>query len=153
MKKARLILSASMLSIAAFSAVTFTSCSKDDESCPAGMEGKDCNTESRAKFIKTWSASDEVGSGSPLVYTCNITKGTNVNQVLISNSFAGNFFDNAIKATVEENTITIASQAPDAGGDYKVSGSGTYSGGQITWNYLIIESSTGDEQSYSGIWN
>lgn len=63
MKKARLILSASMLSIAAFSAVTFSSCSKDDEICPVGYEGDDCKTLSRAKFIGNWSGTEDCTIG------------------------------------------------------------------------------------------
>lgn len=151
MKKARLILTASMLTIAGFASVTMTSCSKD-EVCPAGYEGSKCDVEMRTKFIKSWSASDVV-NGNQLVYSCTIAKGLNVNQVTISNSFADNFFDNNIAATVDGTKITIASQKPDGvNSDYSVSGSGSFVNNQITWDYLIVESSTGTTQNYAGTW-
>lgn len=54
MKKARLILSASMLTLAAFSAVTFSSCTKDDQECAVGLEGKNCDEEVRVKYNNTY---------------------------------------------------------------------------------------------------
>ncbi len=54
MKKARLILSASLLTLGAFSTVTFTSCSKDDEVCATGYTGSDCKTEVRASYNGTY---------------------------------------------------------------------------------------------------
>jgi len=151
MRKARLILSASLLTIGTFSAVTFSSCSKDDPICPTGMEGKNCDVEMRTKFVKTWSASDVV-NGNQLVYSCTIAKGININSVTISNTFADNFFSNNINATVNGNTITVAKQTPDANGDFSVSGQGTYQNGQIVWTYLIVEDASGDDQNYSGTW-
>ena len=74
MKKARLILSASMLSIAAFSAVTFTSCSKDDD-CAAGYEGSDCKDEIREAMIGTFNATDvDVEDNTPYAYTPVVSK-------------------------------------------------------------------------------
>lgn len=151
MKKARLILTASLLSVGTFSAITFSSCSKD-EVCPVGYEGKKCDTEMRAKFIKSWSA-NEVAGTDQLVYTCNIAAGVNINQVVISKTFADDFFNNNINATVDGNTITIPSQKPDGGASsYSVEGSGTYSGGQINWNYLIIKDATGEQFTTTGVW-
>lgn len=150
MKKARLILSA-FLTVGTLATVTLSSCSKD-EVCPVGYEGKNCATEMRAKFIKTWSANETSGS-QQLVYTCNIAAGVNINQVVISSAFSDNFFNNNINATVDGNTITIATQKPDGGSSpYSVEGSGTYSGGQINWSYLIIKDATGDKITAQGVW-
>jgi hypothetical protein len=152
MKKARLILTASILSLVTLSMVTFTSCTKDDEACPVGMEGKNCDVEMRTKFVNSWSAVDVV-NGNQLVYTCNIAKGLNINQVTISNAFSDHFFSNNISATVDGTTITIADQKPDGSTSmYSVSGSGTYTNNQISWNYLIVEDVTGAKQNYTGIW-
>jgi hypothetical protein len=151
MKKARLILTASMLSIAAFSAVTLSSCSKD-ETCLPGYEGKDCKTEMRTKFMKTWNANETSGT-EQLVYTCNVAAGTNVNQVVISKTFSDNFFQNNVNATVDGNIITIPSQKPDgSGSEYSVEGSGTYTGGEISWSYFLIKDATGNKITTTGIW-
>jgi len=152
MKKARLILTASILSLVTLSMVTFTSCTKDDKTCPVGMEGKNCDVEMRTKFVNSWSAVDVV-NGNQLVYTCNIVKGLNINQVTISNAFSDHFFSNNINATVDGNTITIADQKPDGSTSmYSVSGSGTYSNNQISWDYIIVEDVTGVKQTYTGVW-
>jgi len=152
MKKTRLFVAASLLAIGAFSTATMTSCSKDDKICNPGYEGKNCDVESRAKFVKTWNAVDVTPGGTQKIYTCGIANGSNVTSVIISNTFSNNFFDNNINATVSENTITIASQKPDANGDYSVSGSGSYINGQISWNYVILENSTGDKVDLTGTW-
>lgn len=152
MKKTRLFLAASLLTIGAFSTITMSSCSKDDKICNPGYEGKDCDVESRVKFVKTWDATDAPVNGTPKIYTCGIVNGTTVTSVIISNSFCNNFFDNNINASVDGNTITIASQKPDANGDYTVSGSGSYINGQISWNYVLLENTSGDQVSLSGTW-
>jgi len=151
MKKARLILSASLLAIGTFSAMTFSSCSKD-EVCPVGYEGKNCDTEMRAKFIKTWSANETSGT-QQLVYSCTIAAGSAINQVVISNTFSDNFFNNNINATVDGNTITIPNQKPDgAASAYSVEGTGTYVGGEIQWSYLIVQDVTGNQITTTGVW-
>ena len=75
MKKIRQIALGAILSVSAFSAVLYTSCSKDackdvtcqnggtcsdgNCTCVTGYEGTNCETASRTKFIKQWSASDK----------------------------------------------------------------------------------------------
>lgn len=87
MKKARLILSASMLSIAAFSAVTFSSCSKDDEICPVGKEGDDCETLSRVKFIGDWDGTEDCTIGDD-AYTIEIRESSSSDiQVVYRNVY------------------------------------------------------------------
>ena len=54
MRSIRHILLASVLTVSAFSTVTFTSCKKDDDGCAVGYEGTDCKTLSITKFIKNW---------------------------------------------------------------------------------------------------
>lgn len=152
MRKARLILSASLLTIGTFSAMTFSSCSKDDVVCPTGMEGKNCDVQMRTKFIKTWSANETSGTDQ-LVYSCTIAAGAAINQVVISSTFSENFFDNNINATVNGNTITISNQKPDGGASlYSVEGQGTYAGGEISWNYIIIQDGTGNKITTNGVW-
>src|SRR5690606_15659855 len=137
MKKVRLVLVASLLSVGAIS--TLTSCGDDTKTCPVGYEGKNCDTEMRTKFVKNWSATDKTAGGTDLVYTCNIVEGSAINSVIISNTFSDNFFGQTINATVDGNTIKIENQKPDGSlSGYAVEGTGTYSGAQISWNYYLI---------------
>lgn len=152
MKKARLILAASLLTIGGFTTLTMSSCGGDDVECLTGYEGEDCKTEMRTKFIKNWSANETSGTEN-LVYTCNIVAGSAINQVVISKTFSENFFENNINATVNGNIITIPNQRPDgSASDYSVEGSGTFAGGEITWSYLLIKGSNGEIITTTGIW-
>ena len=150
MKKVRLVLVASLVSFGAIT--TLSSCGDDTTTCPVGYEGKNCDTEMRAKFVKNWSASDKTASGNDLVYTCNVVEGSAINSVILSNTFSDAFFAHTINAVVDANTIKINSQKPDANGNYSVEGSGTFSANEISWNYYIIHDSTNVEYVHTGIW-
>ncbi|GAA4465592.1 hypothetical protein GCM10023093_18080 [Nemorincola caseinilytica] len=163
------------LTLGAFSAVMYTSCNSDpckdvvcqnggtcnegNCTCATGYEGTNCETASRAKFIKTWTATDVAVSGGTLpTYTAPITEGTTVVDIKIghfsgNNSSGSSYFVNDVKATVSGNTITIPSQAPD-NDNYKVYGTGTYNTAdkKITWSYTL-EDPTGAKASYTGTWN
>lgn len=169
MKLIRHIALTTMLTIGAFSAITYTSCNKDkckdvvcqnggtcnstdgSCSCSTGYEGTNCETASRAKFEKTWTASDvNVSDNTNLpTYTSAIVDGTTVTDVKISN-FSASYFTNDVKATVSGNTITIPSQQPD-NDNYYVSGTGTYANGKITWTYTITNPLS-QQISYTGSW-
>jgi len=154
MRSIRHILLASVLSVSAFSAMTLTSCKKDDESCPVGYEGSDCKTESRTKFAKTWSChwvnvADATKNGD---YTCTIyATPTTVTQVVIDKTFFESLFNNNINATLTDaNSISIPTQTPDGSINPSIQGSGTYSGGQIVWSYSVT--SNGVTKSYTDTW-
>lgn len=171
MKSIKLIALSAFLTIGAFCTVLYTSCSKDEckdvvclnggtcsggtcVSCNAGYEGDRCETVSRDKFIKTWNAADDLTGGSThLVYTVsiNVGSGTAVTNASISKAFSDDFFNNPISATVSGNTITIPSQNPD-GNNYSLTGTGTISGGKITWSYTIKNDLTSVSQVYTGTW-
>jgi len=173
MKRIKNIAFTALLAIGAFSLVTYTSCTKEDDPidpcaavlcgpngdcvngtcvCDLGYEGAGCATESRTKFIKSWNASDQIGTTN-LVYTVAIGTGANVTNVIISNAFSDNFFSNTINATVSDNTITIPEQQPDgSGSNFKVSGTGTYSAGKITWTYVITRILPLDVKTHTGLW-
>ncbi len=120
--------------------------------CTAGYEGTLCETQERAKFIGTYTATDNPGS---LVYSVSIGNGTNITAVVISSDFSDDYFVNSINATVSGKTITIARQEPD-NDDYFVEGTGTFntSTNTITWTYKIIDGTTTPEQSidYTASW-
>jgi hypothetical protein len=168
MNRFKNIIFSAVLSLGAFSAITYTACTKDECkdvvcqnggtcvsgtcNCTTGYEGTNCETESRTKFIKSWSAADQIGSTN-LVYTVAIAGGSAINGVLISNAFSDNFFSNPINATVEGNTITIPDQRPDgAASNFRVMGTGTYASGKITWNYTITRITPNEPKVHTGIW-
>ncbi len=143
------------LALCAFLAVTALStlsgCKKDDAECPLGYEGKDCKTESRAKFLGSWAARDEIGT-KVLIYPVVISAGSSINTVIIG-GISKDFFDNNVVAVVSnDGTFTINEQSPDANGDYKISGTAEFSADKIYINYSLIEKSTGDVNNYSGTW-
>lgn len=158
MRKARLILSASLLTIGTFSAVTFSSCSKDDPICPTGMEGKNCDVEIRTKFLGSWSASDKKEDGSQLpAYTANIVKNPSSIEKLNIGGFSGLPSNGGFAADVIVSasgmSFTIPTQEPDADG-YTVHGGGTINtaGNALTVNYTITKVSTGETINYTGSW-
>jgi hypothetical protein len=167
MKKLKTILLAGVLTAGIFSTAVFTSCNSDACAdvvcsnggscvdgtcvCPVGYEGTTCTTESRAKFAKSWSCNDQKnGTTTPILYTSIIAAGSasNVTTVLISNF--SDIFVNSVSATVNGNTITIASQAPDNDG-YYVTGTGTLTNNKINWSYSIKNPSNVTD-SYTGVW-
>ncbi|RYD58579.1 MAG: hypothetical protein EOP56_03055 [Sphingobacteriales bacterium] len=169
MKSIRNIAFSVLLTLGAFSAVTYTSCSKDECkdvvcnnggtcnetdgscACPTGYTGTLCETEVRAKFIKSWSAIDrKTGSTTDIVYASPIVAGTAVTEVKIGNF--SDLFETAVTATVNGNTITIPSQEPDKDG-YKISGTGTYNetDKSISWTYNLVNP-TNATQGYTGTW-
>ena len=170
MKSIRNIAFAAIMTIGAFSAVTYTSCNKDeckdvvcqnggtcndgDCACATGYEGTTCGTEVREKVIKTWTSKDVDVSDNEAVptYSAIISKGTTVTDVLISR-FSNGFFDRDVKGTITGNTITIPSQTPDNDG-YKIEGTLSFNSTDktITATYTLT-SITGATASYKGTWN
>jgi hypothetical protein len=173
MKSIKYIALSAFVTISAFCAVLYTSCTKDackgvtcqhggtcsggNCTCTTGYEGTNCEKEARAKFIKSWAATDvNVTTTVPLApYSAVIaasTSSTVVTDVIIG-AFSNNYFTNSVKASVDGNTITIASQQPDSDG-YAVAGTGTYNtaSNKISWTYTITQVSTGTTISYTGTW-
>ncbi len=171
MKSIKNIALGAFLTVSAFCAVMYTSCTKDkckdvvcqnggtctggNCTCTTGYEGTNCETLSRAKFVKSWSASDLISGGStPLAYTASIAAGvsTDVTAVVIGNTFSDNFFVvGPIRATISGNTITIPSQNPD-GTKYSLTGTGTLANGKITLSYTIKDDTNSATQVYSATW-
>ena len=167
MKSIRNVAFSALLSLSAFSLVTYTACNKDECkdvvcqnggtcvtgtcNCATGYEGANCETAVRAKFIKTWTAVDK-DPADTYTYSAIITEGAGITEINIS-KFSDDYFAASVKATVSGNTITIAEQAPDNDG-YKVKGTGTYNSAdkKITWSYTITNP-LGTPIAYTGTWN
>jgi hypothetical protein len=163
MKRLRLIALSVVLTLGAFSAVVYTSCTKDECksvtclnggtcsggncTCPTGYEGTTCQDETRKKIIGGWSATDVIDGGTPQLNSSTIAAGSTVTRVLVSGiggKVSGiNYFGNAVTATIDGNTLVIANQEPDNDG-YSVSGSGTYdpTNKKITWTYALRDTGT-----------
>jgi len=175
MKSFKLIALSAAVAIGGFIAITYSSCGKKDSTpanpckdivcqnggtcdsatatcmCSTGYEGAHCETISRTKFVKSWTASDLVaGSSTPIPYTATIVAGTTSDVTLVSIGNFSDFFVNATIATINGSTITIATQKPD-GGKYSVSGTGTLANSKITWTYTI-DSAGVTHQNYTGTW-
>jgi hypothetical protein len=133
MRKARLILSASLLTIGTFAAVTFSSCSKD-EVCPVGYSGKDCKTLVRNNFVGSWSGSDICGSGT---YSISLTIGASANEINALVTNPGGFGSSVIitGTVTADNTLQFTNQ--DVGGSRTLSGTMTFSGNSMSFSYAV----------------
>lgn len=139
MKKARLILSASMLTVAGL-AVTMVSCNKDDETCAVGYEGKNCKTLSRDKFLGSWEGSD-LCDGDNYTYVMSIdSSSTNKLNVLINNPGG---FGAAITTTgtiTSSNVVSLSNVA--ISNEVSMNGTLTVNGNSLTTSYTATDDST-----------
>lgn len=156
MKKARLVLTASMFALMGMSAITFSSCSKSED-CPVGLEGKNCDIETRTPMLGTYNATD-MRTGSTDVYTYSPTITTNATVTVVNISKFGDFFTgnneivtSNIAKSGDNISFTIPSQKPD--GVYEVSGSGDFNAKTktITITYTL-KSPLGAIDNYTGTW-
>lgn len=163
MKSIRNIAFSAMLAVGAFTMVTYTACNKDECkdvvcnnggtcangscNCPTGYEGTNCETLSRAKFIGTWSGSDECESG---VYNVTMSVATSSNEInaLISNP--GGFGNNITITGVVSSTNELTFTNQTAGGNGRIiNGKMTISGNALTFTYTVTDAD-GDSDSCEG---
>lgn len=151
MKSIKNIALSAMLTIGAFSAVTYTACTKDECedvvcnnggtcvsgncSCPSGYEGNQCETRSNTKFAGNYDAEETC---SPDNYQVTIAaSASDPTKVTISNlgsygcSVGGDIVYNG---SVDQATITVA----DNKCGYQINATGTYNNGVITMTYTAI---------------
>ena len=113
MKSIKNIALSAFLTVSAFGAVLYTSCTKDECkdvvcqnggtcsegtcTCSTGYEGTNCETASRTKFIKTWTASDKEATTTTTLptYTSGIIGGTGITEIKIS-KFSDAYFTNDV---------------------------------------------------------
>lgn len=118
-------------------------------SCDPGYEGANCTTESRAKFIGTYGASEIGTVTNTASFTLTIVNNsTDVTKIRITNFW--NSFVNPVNAVVSGNTITIPAQIPDNDG-YTVSGLGTISDAVISVNYTVTNNGLTDNVNASWV--
>jgi len=133
----------------ALTLITISACSK---LCNAGYEGSRCNVLAVTKFEGNWGAVDTPGN---LVYVDTISKGTAINGIVFSTSFAGHHFNHTIIASVLDSVITIPYQQPDADSIF-VQGIGTLSTDKnhLLFNYqlIVVADTLQLKANYTGNW-
>lgn len=118
-----IFLTASLIT-AAFSAVTYTSCSEDKCKpvvcangatctegsciCPTGYEGARCETVNRERFMGIWNVVEDGSISAPSRYTVAVENGNGITDLVIRNF--NNFFSDNVNARVKGDTIYIDPQ-------------------------------------------
>ena len=165
MKSIKNIALAGFLTLSAVVAVVYSSCTKDDCKdvvcqnggtcvsgkcqCPTGYEGTNCETLSRAKFLKNGSTATyltAVGQDSCFMggsYTMTVNAGTNANQITISN-FAGYGSSATLSNLVVSGNNFTQTDTVTAGTVkiYAVSGSMNTAGTLISFVYTAKDATT-----------
>jgi hypothetical protein len=148
MKKARLILSASMLSFAALSAVTFSSCSKDEEECLVGYAGSDCKTEVRQSYFNTYRGNGSDSDGDTytnwaLKFSAQGTDVTKMRMNLLDETDASVL---ALVVTLQTNT-TFSVDSYTTSDGYTYTGNGSIN--ENTASLTLREATTGSTLTYT----
>ena len=118
-----IFLTASLIT-AAFSAVTYTSCSEEkckpvvcangstcvDGSCicPSGYEGARCETVNRDRYMGIWNVVEDGSVSAPAEYTVAVEAGNGITDLVIRNF--NNYFSDNVNARVKGDTIYIDPQ-------------------------------------------
>ena len=150
MKKTRLFLAAALLTIGGFSMVTMSSCSKDDETCNVGYEGKDCKTLSRTKFIGQWQGHEQCTVGTD-DYVITLTPSSTGDITLVYS----NVYDQQFTATgtmTGPNGFTFSGTAAVTGGTANFSGTVTLdpSTGILTSTYNVSSPASSNSCTFTG---
>ncbi|MBS1773217.1 MAG: calcium-binding EGF-like domain-containing protein [Bacteroidetes bacterium] len=150
MKLIRNIALSVMLTIGAFSAVTYMACNKDacknvvcnnggtcvngTCSCPTGFYGATCDSLVRNKFLGSWSGADVCGSGT---YNIALTIGSSSGAInaLVNNpgGFGGTV---QITGTVTSSNALSFTNA-SVGGGRTLTGTMTFNGNNMTFAYTV----------------
>jgi len=142
MKLIRNIALTSFLAVAAFSAVTFTSCKKDDSTgCPTGYTGAKCDSTYSMKYLGLYNVTETAnGAANPPAFSCTITASSTTPTTGIVISNFGNSGVNVTASVDNNGNITVPTTPITA--TKNTSGNGVMTGNTITLNYTISGSST-----------
>lgn len=150
MRSIRNILFPALLTLSAFTGITYTACNKDackSVSCGAngtcsdgvcicktGYEGAACETLTRTKFIGTWKGSDVCDSGTYTI-TLGITASSNDVTALISNP--GGFGSSITITGNVSATNKLSFSEQSVGGGRTLTGTMTFDGSGMTFAYDV----------------
>ncbi|MCF8451332.1 MAG: calcium-binding EGF-like domain-containing protein [Taibaiella sp.] len=154
------IIISSLATIAAFTAVVYTSCNRDKCktivcanggvcndgacTCASGYEGTNCEKVSRDKFLGNWTVFEKGSITLAAQYPISIEPTTDVYDVVIKNFY--NYFRTPIKATVVGDSLFIPNQQYEGkvlfGVGYIFSNVTYGQYGAIEMRYSIIDTAT-----------
>ena len=155
MKKSfRNIALSALITIGGFTAITYTSCTKDECkdvvcnnggtcvsgncSCPTGYEGSNCSTFSRDKILGVYTGSETCTIGTDN-YTITLSSNSDNVKLTLTNLYNQNF--TAICTMTGATTFNFSGTQGTGGTTTTFTGTGSVSGSQLTVTYTI--SSTG----------
>lgn len=147
MKKVRVMSSAAMLALMSFGAMTMVSCGTEDEICPVGKEGKNCDTEVRTAYYNTYrgTATDNHGgtySNWALKFSSGGTDVTNLKLEVLNNVNANQFLFGAVLKTNTTYEIT-----PTTIDGFNYTGQGSISANNASLTLTEVDPA-GVEQTY-----
>ncbi len=166
MKSIRNIAFAALMTIGAFSAITYTACNKDECkdvvcnnggtcvdgtcSCPTGYEGTNCDAKTRDKFIGSWAGSDKCGLGTYTITLSIAASSSSSVTALVSNPGG---YGTAVTITgnvTASNTLSFNQQS--VGGGRTLTGTMTFNGNNMTFKYTVTEA-VGTSDSCDGTYS
>ncbi len=119
-------------------------CNNGSCSCTAGYEGSNCGTEQRAKFVASYSVSENCNLTGNFNYTMTISNSATGVSAVVINNFYG--VGATVTGTVNGTSLTIASQLVNVGSQaFTFSGSGQVNGNILTLSYTVADGSGGSE--------
>lgn len=156
MKLFRHIAFSAMLTLGAFAAVTYSSCTKDpckdvsclnggtcasgNCTCKTGYEGTDCGTLSRTKFVGTYVGTEQCTIGSD-AYSVVLSASSQDLQLTYTNVYNQGF--TATCTMTGTNTFSFTGSSNTT----SYSGTGTLTNNTITISYQISNSATSTSNS------
>lgn len=165
MKSLKNIALSILLTVGAFSAVTYTACTKDacrdvycqnggvcsggTCNCPTGYEGNRCEYYTVDYFKGTWYGKDICSSGS-YTYTLTVTPSTYVINAIINNPGKFGTTVNIIGVVYDSYTLDFYSQP--LGNNKYLDGTMTFNnaGNKMTFSYTVTDNSTGSKDYCTG---
>jgi hypothetical protein len=160
------ILFTSLSTLAAFFAVTYSSCTPDKCksivcayggvcnngacSCVTGYEGTQCETVARNKFLGKWVVFEKGSTTNSAQYELTVSEGQNVADVVITNF--NNQFSVPVSGYIRTDSIYLPSQTVNGktivGVGYIIQGQNYATNAEIVIKYKVTDQSTGATDDY-----